>query len=89
MYVKMDSRLFADFAEIQSKDKKIAKKLNNLIQEVCRNPFDGIGKPEPLKGNLSGLWSRRIDEKNRLVYAVEEENNCIVLIQLVGHYSDH
>lgn len=47
-----------------SEDKKTVKRINQLIKDICRNPFDGIGKPEPLKENLTGLWSRRIDEKH-------------------------
>ena len=56
-----------------SRDKKTLKRINRLIQEVMRQPFEGIGKPEPLRENLSGFWSRRIDETNRLVYAVDDE----------------
>ncbi len=56
----------------QTQDKKTLKRINKLIVDVKRSPFDGIGKPEPLKENLSGFWSRRIDDTNRLVYAVDE-----------------
>jgi len=56
----------------QTQDKKTLKRINKLISDVKRSPFDGIGKPEPLKENLSGLWSRRIDDTNRLVYAVDD-----------------
>ena len=56
----------------QTQDKKTLKRINKLISDVKRAPFDGIGKPEPLKENLSGFWSRRIDDTNRLVYAVDD-----------------
>ena len=56
----------------QTQDKKTLKRINKLISDVKRSPFDGIGKPEALKENLSGLWSRRIDDTNRLVYAVDD-----------------
>ena len=56
----------------QTQDKKTLKRINKLISDVKRSPFDGIGKPEPLKENLSGFWSRRIDDVNRLVYAVDD-----------------
>ena len=70
----------------QENDKKILKKLNKLIRDIERKGNDGIGHPEPLKENLSGLWSREIDKKNRLVYKVE--NDCIVIYQCKNHYSD-
>lgn len=56
----------------QNQDKKTLKRINKLIEEIKRSPFEGIGKPEPLKMNLAGCWSRRIDDTNRLVYAVED-----------------
>lgn len=55
-----------------------------LIKDIMRDPFDGIGKPEPLKGDLSGLWSRRIDETNRIVYF--EQNGMIYIVSCRGHY---
>ena len=62
----------------QTQDKKILKRINTLIRECQRTPFEGTGKPEPLKANLSGFWSRRIDEKHRLVYEVTDERISIV-----------
>ncbi len=59
-------------------DKKILSKINQLINNAKREPFDGLGKPEPLKENYAGLWSRRIDEKHRLIYAVTDDQICIV-----------
>ncbi|MCD8124390.1 MAG: Txe/YoeB family addiction module toxin [Lachnospiraceae bacterium] len=70
----------------QSQDKKTLKKINGLLKEIQRSPFEGSGKPEALKGNLSGLWSRRINLTDRLVYRCEE--NEIVIMQCKGHYSD-
>ncbi|QIC80222.1 Txe/YoeB family addiction module toxin [Acinetobacter indicus] len=61
----------------QTQDKKIIKRINTLIKECQRTPFEGTGKPESLKANLSGFWSRRIDEKHRLVYEVTDERISI------------
>ena len=68
----------------QTQDKKTLKRINKLISDVKHSPFDGIGKPEPLKENLSGLWSRRIDDTNRLVYAVDD--TAITVISCRYHY---
>jgi len=68
----------------QSQDKKPLKRINRLIQEVMRQPFEGIGKPEPLRENLAGFWSRRIDDTNRLVYAVDDE--WITVVSCRYHY---
>lgn len=65
-------------------DNKTLKKINKLINDTRRDPFNGIGKPEPLKENYSGLWSRRIDEKNRLVYAITD--NEIRILGCRFHY---
>ncbi|GAB6069220.1 Txe/YoeB family addiction module toxin [Thiomicrorhabdus hydrogeniphila] len=62
----------------QGQDKKTLKRINRLIQEVLRAPFEGIGKPEPLKENLTGYWSRRIDDSHRLVYFVDIERVTII-----------
>ncbi|MBU3020623.1 Txe/YoeB family addiction module toxin [Aestuariibacter sp. A3R04] len=68
----------------QTQDKKTLKRINMLITDVKRSPFDGIGKPESLKENLSGFWSRRIDDTNRLVYAVDD--TAITVISCRYHY---
>lgn len=65
-------------------DRKMVKRINKLIKDIRRHPFTGIGKPEPLKHNLEGWWSRRIDETNRLVYTVEED--CLVIAACKTHY---
>ncbi len=68
----------------QIQDKKIIKRINLLIKDIERNYYDGIGKPEPLKGNLSGWWSRRIDDTNRLVYRIN--NNILEIVSCKTHY---
>ena len=75
---------WSDYVYWQSQDKKILKRINKLINDTKRSPFDGIGKPEPLKENLSGFWSRRIDETNRLVYIVDD--NQLTMISCCYHY---
>lgn len=62
-----------DYTSWQKEDKKILKKINELIKDIQRTPFEGKGKPEPLKFDLAGLWSRRIDREHRLVYKVEQD----------------
>jgi toxin YoeB len=69
---------WSDYLYRQSQDKKTLKRINKLIEAVLRNPFDGIGKPEPLKENLTGFWSRRIDDTHRLLYVVEDEYLTII-----------
>jgi toxin YoeB len=73
-----------DYIYWQSQDKKTLRRINELIRDTQRTPFEGIGKPEPLKGNLSGFWSRRIDETNRLVYEVTDAE--IAIISCRYHY---
>ena len=71
----------------QTQDKRTLKRINELLKDIVRgNPYEGIGKPEALKGNLAGFWSRRIDEHNRLVYRVQGEDCQIA--QCKGHYGD-
>ena len=69
---------WADYVYWQSQDRKTLKRINALIADVLRTPFEGIGKPEALRENLSGFWSRRIDQANRLVYAVDTEQITII-----------
>jgi len=75
-----------DYVYWQGQDKKTLKRINKLITETQRNPFKGIGKPEPLKENLAGFWSRRIDESNRLVYIIDDTR--LTIISCRYHYLD-
>ncbi len=75
-----------DYLWWQAQDKKTMKRINLLIRDMQRSPFDGIGKPEPLKDNLSGWWSRRIDEENRIVYRVQDD--AIVIASCRNHYDE-
>ena len=72
----------------KSGNKIIQKKIQALILAIQKNPFEGIGKPEQLKHNLSGLWSRRINQEHRLVYEIKDRNEIIILdiLSLKGHY---
>jgi toxin YoeB len=74
-----------DYIYWQGQDKKTLRRINKLIDGTMREPFDGIGKPELLRENLAGFWSRRIDDTNRLVYAVEDE--YLTIISCRYHYN--
>ena len=82
--IQWDIDAWNDYTYWQTQDKKTLKRINQLVKNMSRNPFEGIGKPEPLKGNLSGFWSRRIDDTNRIVYAVED--TYIYIISCREHY---
>ena len=75
-----------DYLYWQMQDKRILKRINQLLQDISRNGYDGIGKPEPLKGDLSGWWSRRIDDCHRLVYRIR--NDQIEIAQCRSHYGE-
>ena len=75
-----------DYLYWQKQDRKTLKRINILIQDISRNPFEGIGKPEPLKNNWNGWWSRRIDDVNRIVYKIDGTN--IVIAQCMTHYDN-
>lgn len=75
-----------DFNYWFDQDRKTVKRIRLIIQDIERNGFTGIGKPEPLKGNLSGWWSRRIDDKNRIVYRITDEQ--IEIAQCRSHYNE-
>ena len=75
-----------DYVYWQTQDKKYLKKINRLLKDIDRNGYKGIGHPEPLTGDLTGYWSRHIDEKNRIVYKIE--NDTIKIIQCGSHYRD-
>ena len=70
----------------QTQDRRTLRKINNLLRDIARDPESGIGEPEPLRGDLSGWWSRRITSADRLVYRVEDDQ--VVIIACRGHYED-
>jgi len=82
--MKSNDRAWNDYLYWQKQDKKTLKKINGLIRNIQRDSFKGIGKPEPLKENLSGLWSRHINDANRIVYY--EKAGTIYIISCKGHY---
>lgn len=73
-----------DYLYWQKTDKKLLKRINTLIKDITREPFEGIGKPEPLKHALSGYWSRRINDEHRIVYKIKD--NSLLIAQLRFHY---
>lgn len=85
MKIQWDESAWNDYLYWQTQDKKTLKRINQLIQDVQRNPFSGIGKPEQLK-RYDGYWSRRIDDKNRLVYKIVDGN--VMIAACKGHYGD-
>jgi len=75
-----------DYIYWQSQDKKTVKRINQLLQDTARNGYSGIGKPESLKGEFSGFWSKRIDEVNRFVYRIQ--GGVLEVLSCRGHYDD-
>ena len=75
-----------DYCAWQLEDKKTLKRINALLKDIQRDSYDGIVKPEPLRGNLSGWWSRRIDDTNRIVY--REKDGAIIIASVKGHYDE-
>jgi toxin YoeB len=84
MHISWHPHAWTDYMYWQATDKKILKRINELIKDMLRDPFKGIGKPEPLKGELAGYWSRRINDEHRLVYIVTKED--IVIAKCRFHY---
>ena len=84
MTISFHPQAWDDYLHWQQTDKAILKKINNLIRDISRDPFDGIGKPEQLKQNLSGYWSRRITDEHRIVYLMDGDD--IIIAQCRGHY---
>jgi toxin YoeB len=82
--LEFKEQAFEDLQYWVQMNPKIAKRLLRLIEETKRNPFTGTGKPEPLKGELAGWWSKRIDQEHRLIYRVE--GNSLIIAQAKGHY---
>ncbi len=86
MRLLWEDRAWDDYLYWQTQDRKTLKRLNALIKDIQRNVYDGIGSPEPLRGNMSGWWSRRIDEANRIVYY--EQDGIVYIVACRGHYDD-
>jgi toxin YoeB len=82
--IQFSSRAWEDYVYWQQFDKKVLKKINDLLKDISLNPYEGIGKPEPLKHVLSGYWSRRITDEHRLVYRVE--GDVLKVAQVRYHY---
>lgn len=86
MQLLWEERAWEEYCYWQMQDKKVLKRINLLIKDIKRNTFEGIGKPEPLKNNLRGWWSRRIDETHRIVY--QEKDGAIIIASCKGHYDE-
>ncbi len=84
MPIKFSDQAWEDYLFWQANDKTTLKRINALLKDIRRTPYDGIGKPEPLKHHLSGFWSRRIDEEHRLVYTVSDD--AILVAMCRYHY---
>ena len=82
--IEFYNKAFSEFSEWAIVDKQVFKRLVRLIDETQKNPFGGIGKPEPLKGNLTGMWSKRITQEHRLIYKVTEVS--IIILSCKDHY---
>ena len=85
MKLLWDDRAWNEYCAWQQEDGKTLKRINVLLQDIKRSPFQGIGKPEPLRENLSGWWSRRIDDTNRIVYRVLDEKT-VAIASCKKHY---
>ena len=84
MTLSWAEKAWEDYLFWQKTDKKVLKRINLLLKDIKRQPFEGLGDPEPLKHNWSGYWSRRIDREHRLVYTVSDES--IIVVQCRYHY---
>lgn len=84
MNLTFSDQAWEDYLYWQETDKKILKKINSLISDIKRSPFEGIGKPEPLKHGLSGYWSRRINDEHRIIY--KPDSDSILIAQCRFHY---
>ena len=84
-YIFVDES-WEDYLHWQTTDKKMLKRINDLLKDIARNPYNGIGKPEPLKHKYQGYWSRRINEKHRLIYKIREDE--ILIAKCRFHYDD-
>lgn len=80
----LTAKALKDIPNLRKEDAKLAAKIWDLVLDIHKTPFDGLGKPEPLKGNLSGFWSRRINDKHRLVYRIKDD--ILEIASCYGHY---
>jgi toxin YoeB len=86
MKISWFAEAWTDYVYWQTQDKKTLERINELLQDSQRNGYSGIGKPEPLKGELRGFWSKRIDKVNRLVYRIKDD--VLEVLSCKGHYDD-
>ena len=86
MRLLWEERAWEEYCSWQLQDKKTLKRINSLIKDIQRDTYVGIGKPEPLKGDLSGWWSRRIDDQHRIIY--RKQGDAIIIASCRGHYTD-
>ncbi|MFJ5922487.1 Txe/YoeB family addiction module toxin [Kitasatospora sp. NPDC092948] len=86
MKVQFTERGWADYLSWQADDRRLLKRINLLIDDIRRNGNEGIGKPEPLRHELAGAWSRRIDQEHRLVYVLDEQTDTLCVIACRYHY---
>lgn len=84
MKILFHEKAFNEYLYWQKNDKKTLKRLNNIIKDITRNPYEGLGKPEPLRYALQGYWSRRITLEDRIIYKVENDN--LIIISCAKHY---
>ena len=84
--IVFSEKAFEEYMYWQTQDRKTLKRINLILKDICREPYEGLGKPEKLQGDLSGYFSRRIDDTNRLVYKVNGE--FVEVYQCKGHYGD-
>lgn len=84
LIIKFDPSAWEDYIYWQTTDKKILKRINDLIKSTQRTPFEGLGKPEPLRGDFSGFWSRRINREHRLIYTLTDQELTIAMCRY--HY---
>lgn len=84
--IQFQENAYEEFVEWVTTDKDIFLKIDKLLRDISRDPFKGLGKPEPLKYKYKGFWSRRITQEHRLIYRMENDN--IIIISLKGHYDD-
>ena len=87
MKILWDERAWEEYLEWQKQDKKTLKRINMLIKDIQRNCYEGIGKPEPLKGNLRGKWSRRINDEHRIIYKVSDNKVYVYVFSMRFHYA--